>query len=97
MVVVNRPDNDGFMTLDGGSLGTGIDEKRIKVRETMRTAELMVHRYIERKWRPCFTARATSALGSVGILESSILVAGRVSKRRRSERDTRARARTNVG
>ena len=25
MVVVNRPDNDGFMTLDGGSLGSGND------------------------------------------------------------------------
>jgi len=55
MVVIEK-----IMTLDGGSLGSGIDEERSKVRETMRTAELMEHRYLERKWRPSFTARATS-------------------------------------
>jgi len=82
------------MTLDGGSLGSGIDEERSKVRETMRTAELMEHRYLERKWRPSFTARATSDWGSVEILESSILVAGRVSLKRCSTVRPRTRALT---
>ena len=31
----------------------------------MRTAEHMEHRNLERKWRPSFTARATSDWGSV--------------------------------
>ena len=46
MVVIEK-----IMTLDGGSLGSGIDEERSKVRETIRTTELMVHRYFERKWQ----------------------------------------------
>ena len=48
------------MTLDGGSLGSWIDEERSKMRESVRTAEHMEHRYLERKWRPSLTARATS-------------------------------------